>query len=301
MSIFENFKKIISQFQGSNEVSKEPEYQYPYQKPSAPTPRNYEELHQLDAAKNEQNIHTEISVDTDTYLDEPEYVELCTAEDDDVCPMCKQFSRKIFLKADAPKLPLCPSCSCDYLYYFKENLPPRARISHKEDFILPADCVSQFCEHQYEVFQKLDINKKIQMLEQDLEKLSEFMAPYIKAKFEAPCELACRDLLPELYMQIGEWDKAEQTIKLCIETQTYYPEDGSVALSEFESYREVAAKALSYISENPGCLQRNMYKILPYEGLKREQLKDFLRYSLQIRKEKYNSTNKLFINTDTIV
>ena len=52
---------------------------------------------------------------------------------------------------------------------------------------------------------------------------------------------------------------------------------------------------LSYISQNPGCLQRNVYKAMGYEGEERDQLKNFLRDSKQIEKEKYNNTNKLFV------
>ncbi len=136
------------------------------------------------------------------------------------------------------------------------------------------------------------------MCETDLKKLPEFMTPYISAGFPAPDELACRDILPNLYMQLGKWKKAENTIKKCIDAKAYYPEDGSEELSYFKSYQEVANETLSYISQNPGYLQRNIYKAMGYDDDKKEQLKHFLRNSKQIEKVKYGNTNQLFYKTD---
>lgn len=228
-------------------------------------------------------------------IESEEYVQLSTSGDENVCPMCAQFEGKIFPVNDAPKLPLCPSCACAYIYYYKNDLPSDAIISHKNDFILPADCTSLFYKHQQTIYEESDINKQIRLCESDLKKLSEFMAPYISANFSAPQELVCRDLLPKLYMRLGKWNKAEKTIRQCIEANAYYPNDGSSELDYFKSYRNVATTVLSYISENPGCLQRNIYKVLPYTDKEREQLKNFLRYSFQITKEKFGNTNKLYV------
>lgn len=120
------------------------------------------------------------------------------------------------------------------------------------------------------------------------------MVPYNSAGFDAPAELACRDLLPDLYMQIGKWQKAENAIKTCIAANAYSPENGLEALSHFNAYRKVATETLSYISENPGCLQRNIYKKMGYDGEEKELLKSFLQTSLLIEKIKYNNTNQLF-------
>lgn len=121
------------------------------------------------------------------------------------------------------------------------------------------------------------------------------MTPYINANFNAPQELVCRDLLPELYMRLGKWDKAEKAIKRCIEANAYYPDNGSEELLYLTTFRKVATQAISYITQNPGCLQRNIYKALPYEADEKECLKHFLRNSLLITKEKFNNTNKLYI------
>ncbi|TGY91000.1 hypothetical protein E5329_23195 [Petralouisia muris] len=227
-----------------------------------------------------------------------EYVMLSTASDENVCPMCAQFEGKIFLSSDAPKLPLCPSCSCVYEYYLKDDLPPNAIISNKNDFVLPAKCTSLFYKHQQELYTEKDIDKQIRLCESDLKKLPEFIEPYISANFSAPDELACRDLLPDLYMQLGKWDKAEKIIKKCIDSNAYFPENGSKALTNFESYKKIATETLAYISQNSGCLQRNIYKKMGYEGEEKELLKDFLRYSRLIKKVKYNNTNQLFCNTE---
>lgn len=235
---------------------------------------------------------------TSNYDLEIEYAMLSTSGDESVCPMCAQFEGKIFLATEAPKLPLCPSCSCAYEYYFKEDLPSDAIISNKNDFVLPSECTEMFYKKQQKVYEESDIEKCIRLCESQLRKLFEFMAPYISAGFPAPCELACRDLLPDLYMQLGKWKKAENVIKKCIAEKAYYPNDGSQELANFENYKQVALETLSYISQNPGCLQRNIYKAMGYEGDKKEYLKDFLRNSKLIQKVKYNNTNQLFCSTD---
>ena len=228
-------------------------------------------------------------------IESEEYVQLSTSGDENVCPMCAQFEGKIFPVNDAPKLPLCPSCACAYMYYYKNDLPSNAVISHKNDFILPSKHTPLFYKHQQSIYNEPDINKQIRLCENDLNKLSEFMTPYINANFNAPQELVCRDLLPELYMRLGKWDKAEKAIKRCIEANAYYPDNGSEELLYLTTFRKVATQAISYITQNPGCLQRNIYKALPYEADEKECLKHFLRNSLLITKEKFNNTNKLYI------
>lgn len=227
-----------------------------------------------------------------------EYAMLSTAGDENVCPMCSQFEGKIFVSTDAPKLPLCPSCSCAYGYFLKEVLPPDAVISNKEEFILPAKCTSLFYKHQQEVYEEKDVNKQIRLCESDLKKLPEFMAPYLSANFPAPYELVCRDLLLGLYMQLGKWDKAEKAIRKCIEANAYSPDDGSAELRYLISYKKVATETLSYIQQNPGYLQRNIYKKMGYDKEEKELLKDFLRSSKLIKKVKYNNTNQLFDATE---
>lgn len=252
MSIFENFKKIISQFQGSDEVSKEPEYQYPYQKPSAHTPRNYEELHQLDAAKNEQNIHTEISVDTERHE-----ITTITYEDDNSIISIK---------------------------------------SEPDDFITEFFRLSDFIGSG-----KNSVKDRLAACEKALEMLPEFCRLELKDCDGLPPCINCRDFGVELYLRLGDWENAQRVISTCIDAKAYDQEEGEIMQEYLRSYRKVAEAALSYIAEHPGCLQKDMYKILNFEGEDRGELEHFLRCSLQIQKEKFNRTNKLFINTDTIV
>lgn len=228
-----------------------------------------------------------------------EYVELSTSGDENVCPMCAQFEGKFFPAKRAPKLPLCPGCACAYLYYSNKNdLPATAVISDLNNFTLPSEYTPMFYDIQQKVYKETDVMKQISICENQIEKLYEFMKPYISARFSAPEDLACRDLLPKLYMQLGKWEKAEQTITTCIDAGAYYPQNGSDALSYFKTYQEVSLKTLAYITQNPGYLQRNIYKKMGYEGEEKNILKEFLRYSKLIKKVKYKNTNQLFCNTE---
>lgn len=228
------------------------------------------------------------------------YVEISTAGDDCVCPMCAQFEGKYFVANNAPKLPLCPSCGCCYEHYYKEDLPSNAIISSKDDFILPADCTPMFYNVQRKVFEEKDIEKRIRLCRRQLKALNEFMQPYISAGFPAPDELACRDLLPNLYMQLGNWNSAEKTIQSCIEAKAYYPDNGSDAVTGLKRYKKVAVETLAYISNKPGCLQSSIYKAMKYEGEEKECLKDFLRCNKLIRKVKHNNTYELYCAEEKI-
>lgn len=265
---------------------------------SAPPPPNNDETDYLTLEvqfdQKKPTVHVKASTETKDDDLEIEFVRLSTSGDDNVCPMCAQFEGKTFRVADAPPTPLCPSCACAYNYYFKNDLPASTIISCKEDFFFPAKCTATFFKHQRAVYQEKNIIEQIRMCEEDIEKLPEFMAPYLSAGFPAPAALVCRDLLPDLYMRLGEWDHAEEAIQKCIDAKAYSPDDGFAELKAFISYKRISTEALSYIQQNPGCLQRNIYKAFPYEGMEREQLKYFLRYSQQVRKIKHGNTNELY-------
>lgn len=242
-------------------------------------------------------VAIEPTSETTSDIPKIEYVKISTSGDKNVCQMCAQFESRIFLSTDAPKLPLCPDCSCAYEYYLQDDLPSDAIISSKRNFVLPAECTKLFYIKQQKTHEETDTTKLIRLCESQLKKLHEFMAPYISANFDAPPELACRDMLPDLYMQVGKWEKAENAIKICISEKAYAPEDGTAALTYFKSYQKVATETLTYISQNPGCLQRNIYKKMGYEGEEKEKLKDFISHSKLIKKVKSNNTNQLFCNT----
>lgn len=152
--------------------------------------------------------------------------------------------------------------------------------------------LSSIIDNEKDIYKKLEACEKCYLL------LPEFCRSCIEEDDgELPPFINCRDIGPDLYMRLGEWDKAEKAIKLCIDANAYYPNNGTEELTYLASYHNVATEALSYISKNPGCLQRNIYKALPFEGEKKEQLKYFLRTSLLINKEKSGNTNKLYCKT----
>jgi len=221
------------------------------------------------------------------------FVRISTALDSDVCPMCTQFEGKFFPIDAAPELPLCPTCRCTYDYFFDENFPPKAIISRKEDFTLPAKCTSKLYENQQAIWEEKDVHKKLQLCETGLKFLPEFMAPYLRAGFPAPEDLACRDIALDLYLCLGDWNNALRVIQFCMSANAYYPETGEENLSYLRRYSEVATAAAAYIAEHPGTLQRDIYKKL-CPPLDREILKEFTRKSLQIRKVPYKNTNQLF-------
>lgn len=92
-------------------------------------------------------------------------------------------------------------------------------------------------------------------------------------------------------------EQSRKAIKRCIDAKAYFPYDGSTELDNLALCRKVATESLAYIQQNSGSLQRNIYKVMGYEGEEKEQLKYFLRTSRQIEKNKYNNTNQLYCKT----
>jgi hypothetical protein len=164
--------------------------------------------------------------------------------------------------------------------------------SHNDDFI------TKFYELSHLIDSSKDIYDKLDACEKSFPLLKEFCRFCLENDGELPPFINCRDVGPEMYMRIGKWDDAERVIQICIDAKAYYPNDGSQELTNFENYKQVALETLSFISQNPGCLQRNIYKVMGYEGDKKEYLKVFLRNSKLIQKVKYNNTNQLFCKSD---
>ncbi len=148
---------------------------------------------------------------------------------------------------------------------------------------------------------KNPIKNRLDACEKSLAMLPEFCRMELKDYGEVPPLINCRDYGVELYLRLGDWENARRVIFTCINAKAYTQEEGNEVLENFHAYRKAAETAMSYIAEHPGCLQKDMYKALGLDGNDKEQLKHFLRSSLQIQKEKYNSTNKLFVNTDAVV
>lgn len=111
---------------------------------------------------------------------------------------------------------------------------------------------------------------------------------------ELPPSILCRDVGPELYMRLGRWYDARRIIDTCIACHAYYPENGTAAIEHLNTYKSTAETAVQFLIENPGYLQRKIYKAL--EGkVDLDCLKHFTRCSYQIRKEPDGKTNRLYV------
>lgn len=176
-----------------------------------------------------------------------------------------------------------------------ENLPNNNfRMTVSSD-----DFIDDFYSLSTKINEEKDIYKKLEACEKSYQLLPEFCRYCIEDdEGELPPIINCRDIGPELYMRLGKWNEAENAIRKCIEARAYFPDDGSDVLDYLDSYKKVANKTLSYIEQNPGCLQRSIYNKLSLNEDERDILKHFLRCSLLITKEKSGNTNKLFIKTE---
>ena len=160
--------------------------------------------------------------------------------------------------------------------------------------IHPSSNTLSFFELSNIIETEKDIQKKLDACEKSYALLPQFVSDCVKMDDELPPFINCRDVGPILYMWIGNWSSAQLSIEKCITANAYYPEDGAAELRYLNTYRKVALTAISYIRENPGCLQRNIYKALGFENEDRDALKDFLKHSQQITKEKSGNTYKLY-------
>ena len=219
------------------------------------------------------------------------YVSISTSGDERVCKMCKQFEGKLFCTLEAPQLPLHPLCGCVYMFHEK---PGRRKIRNPADFVMPASCAPAFSANADAIMRERDIFQRIRLCEEGLAMLEDFLAPYRSAGWNAPEELPCVYRLIDDYMALGKWDKATQTVQVCIAAGAYKQKDGEKQLQWILQVSEASSYALEYLFNNPGTLQRNMYrKLCP--PCDREALKWFLSSSMQIRKEKTDKANKLYV------
>ena len=151
-------------------------------------------------------------------------------------------------------------------------------------------------------------DEKIHELEKSLHSLKSFVEYSLKNDRELPPSVPCRDTLPELYMRRGDWIEAEEVIKLCILIGAYgytdyskskrgiwVSETGNDELSTLRKRGDASVAVLQYLNENPGTLQKDIYKIPDLSSCDHEALVWFCRYSRQIKKEKSGNTNKLFV------
>lgn len=158
------------------------------------------------------------------------------------------------------------------------------------------DFINNFYELSALIDSSKDIHTKLDACEKSYPLLKEFCRFCIENDDDGlPPIINCRDVGPELYMRLGRWDDVERVLQICSDANAYYPDDDYKIWSDFYDYKRVAILAVSYIQRNPGCLQSKMYDALNVTDDDRENLKHFLRCSLQIKKEKSGSTNKLYI------
>ena len=151
------------------------------------------------------------------------------------------------------------------------------------------------CIHPYMCEKsKKDIYKRIELCEIGLKLLKEFLSPYVSTGWEPPEVLPCAYGLIFDYQSLGDWDNARRVILACVDAGAYSPEDGEEELKRNECVKIAAQTLVSYLTDNPGELQRNIYrKLCP--PCDREALKWVLAKSLLIRKEKADKTNRLYV------
>lgn len=134
--------------------------------------------------------------------------------------------------------------------------------------------------------------KRLAACEESYEILPAFVRVNLRDFGNIPNSIPCRDYGIEMYMRQGEWAKAQSAIEKCAAAGVY-DDDGQEMYDYLERYQTAATVALQFLRDNPGYLQRNIYKALP--NVNRECLKKFTRSSLLIRKEPQGNSNRLYV------
>ena len=143
-----------------------------------------------------------------------------------------------------------------------------------------------------EIQHSKDVQRKLAACEATYKIPPEFVRAYLKDSDKLPDTILCRDVGVELYMRLGQWDKARAAINKIAAAGAY--SDGGQAASDYlNRYQHAAELALKFLKSNPGFLQKNLYRALPEAD--KDCLKSFARSSFLIRKEKSGNTNKLYL------
>ncbi len=179
---------------------------------------------------------------------------------------------------------------------------------YSDPYYLPYSVVGNNFEIQYipkaiddyiELSQKIcsekDPDKKLSYCYQQLKLLPFWVKDELSIGDFIPPVVPCRDWGPKLHMYKGEWGEARNFVLQCDKANAYYPNHGEDELKEIEDFQYVAEVALSYIRMHPGVLQKDIYAILSNQLSDINILKRFTRWSMQIKKEPYKKTNKLFV------
>lgn len=133
------------------------------------------------------------------------------------------------------------------------------------------------------------------------EKAIPLLSDYVLAGLEQDGDLfqvpyVC-DLMIEMYLRIGKCEKAKEYALFFHSVNAYIfePDEYADVLSYINTYQHTSQIALDFIANNPGFLQKNMYKAL--EGrTDHDCLMHFLRCSEQIKKEKNGNTYELYVD-----
>ena len=141
-----------------------------------------------------------------------------------------------------------------------------------------------------------DVYAKIEACEESYNLLPQFIKDWKKDCKDLPPTIYCRDRGPTLYAMTGQWDKAIESVQTCIAARAYQTKkDGTEALSRITQMCNIGKRVISYVSDHPGCLQKDIYKAVEISPDEKDSAKYFLRYNVILRKEPYNKTNRLFL------
>lgn len=176
--------------------------------------------------------------------------------------------------------------------YYREFM---VETEHGCETRLP-QAVMDYFEYSERIIHEKDVSKKLEYCHKQLKLLpwyvwKELNSPYFKF---LPPLIACRDCAPKLYMRMGKWEEAKDFILACIDANAYYPDRGEKELEYLEKYKETALAALAYIEAYPGTLQKDLYDTLEQNGVDRDILKQFVRWTSLVRKVPHGKTNMLY-------
>lgn len=154
--------------------------------------------------------------------------------------------------------------------------------------------LQDYIDLSQKIYSEKDPDQKLSYCYQQLRILPFWIKDELSIGDFIPPVIPCRDWGPKLHMYKGEWDKARNFVLQCDNANAYYPNHGEKELKEIADFQYTAQIALSYIRMHPGILQKDIYKALSNNISDISVLKRFMRWSMQIKKEPYNGTNKVF-------
>lgn len=136
--------------------------------------------------------------------------------------------------------------------------------------------------------------ERISYLEQALSVLPQFVMDCMKSDGELPPVVPPRDTLPELYMRYGNWEKARETVDFCSSVKAFQKSEYADMIELIDVRQAAAEGLLDFLNENPGFIQKNVYKEPALSAYNHDALVWVCRSFKLIRKEKSGNTNKLY-------